>query len=423
MRMPFAYRSIRGQTTLEYLLLLAVVAVIVISSFGPGSLISKVHDSAQDYYNSVTRVIMGENPKSINGGWCPVTCPSSGSSGPAVMYAACECPAPAFGGKYCNTPKGNIAANGEVNCATQGGVVPCGPCPTGQVCNSSGKCGCSDGLTCNGTNGSPPNSSPDATCSKCNCDQGSYWNGTSCAYCSQPCTTYNGNGACVPVVCGSNMTCNPALPVCQECACNAGTIYTGSSSTLCTTSGGGCVACPSCETPSANGKSCVSNAATACASLPNTWCNPALPSSQECACDESPGWNPTWNGNGCSVGGTCTPGTCPSGNVCGPDTCGNANGCKGSNACHAGYSCDLGYGSSTYGKCVCTPNCNGKNCGSDGCGGSCGTCVDSGICASGTCACKPNCSTTGAKCGYDGCGGSCGICASPQTCNASGQCV
>jgi Flp pilus assembly pilin Flp len=108
MKIPVAHSLTRGQTSLEYLLLLAVVAVVVIASFGPGSLISKVHDSAQDYFSSVTRVIMGENPKPINGAWCPITCPSG--SGPTTIFAACECPAPAFGGAPC-------LGSGQVNCS------------------------------------------------------------------------------------------------------------------------------------------------------------------------------------------------------------------------------------------------------------------------------------------------------------------
>ncbi len=106
-----SHQSLRGQTSLEYLLLLAVVAVVVIAGFSQGGLISKVHDSAGSYYNTVTSVIMGTNatnpgadaynPKPINGGWCPLTCPSKAGSGFNLMYRACECPAPAFGGAYC----------------------------------------------------------------------------------------------------------------------------------------------------------------------------------------------------------------------------------------------------------------------------------------------------------------------------------
>ncbi|MBF0512317.1 MAG: class III signal peptide-containing protein [Candidatus Omnitrophica bacterium] len=96
-------RVIRGQVALEYLLLLAVVAVVVIAAFGPGALVDKVHDSAQSYYNTVARVIMDSdnsglnNPNPIQGHWCPVTCPTQG--GYSVIYSACECPAPAFGGQ------------------------------------------------------------------------------------------------------------------------------------------------------------------------------------------------------------------------------------------------------------------------------------------------------------------------------------
>ena len=69
----------------------------------------------------------------------------------------------------------------------------------------------------------------------------------------------------------------------------------------------------------------------------------------------------------------------------------------------------------------CTPACSGRECGSDGCGGSCGTCPGGAPCkADGTCTCTPDC--TGKACGDDGCGGSCGDCASDQTCT-SGACT
>jgi hypothetical protein len=73
--------------------------------------------------------------------------------------------------------------------------------------------------------------------------------------------------------------------------------------------------------------------------------------------------------------------------------------------------------------CSCTPSCSGKQCGSDGCGGTCGTCAAGQTCsASGQCgaSCTPSCS--GKQCGSDGCGGTCGTCAAGQTCSASGQC-
>lgn len=74
------------------------------------------------------------------------------------------------------------------------------------------------------------------------------------------------------------------------------------------------------------------------------------------------------------------------------------------------------------GTCVCYPNCGGKNCGPDGCGGNCGICSGSDLCVSGTCqACQPSCQ--GKNCGPDGCGGSCGICQSSQMCSSAGTCL
>jgi len=70
----------------------------------------------------------------------------------------------------------------------------------------------------------------------------------------------------------------------------------------------------------------------------------------------------------------------------------------------------------------CTPSCSGKQCGDDGCGGSCGTCSYGETCTFGVCvtSCTPSCSSK--QCGDDGCGGSCGTCSYGTTCNSWGQC-
>ena len=69
---------------------------------------------------------------------------------------------------------------------------------------------------------------------------------------------------------------------------------------------------------------------------------------------------------------------------------------------------------------VCQPQCEGKECGDDGCGGSCGEC-DPGcplptICDSGVClaTCEPLCD--GKECGDDGCGCPCGECDDGKPC-------
>ena len=66
------------------------------------------------------------------------------------------------------------------------------------------------------------------------------------------------------------------------------------------------------------------------------------------------------------------------------------------------------------GSCPCQPKCDGKECGNDGCNGSCGTCVDGQQCQAGMCECQPDCS--GKECGEDGCEGSCGECEDYQEC-------
>ena len=84
---------------------------------------------------------------------------------------------------------------------------------------------------------------------------------------------------------------------------------------------------------------------------------------------------------------------------CGSDGCGGTCG-----TCGPGDEC-------TDGACVqCQPKCDGKECGPDGCGDSCGNCEGGGLCGpEQTCVdCIPQC--LGKICGDDGCGGSCGDC-------------
>jgi hypothetical protein len=71
----------------------------------------------------------------------------------------------------------------------------------------------------------------------------------------------------------------------------------------------------------------------------------------------------------------------------------------------------------------CVPSCAGRECGGDGCGGSCGTCsVDGEACtAAGTCECEPACS--GRACGLDPrCNTSCGTCSIGSSC-VGGSCI
>lgn len=95
------------------------------------------------------------------------------------------------------------------------------------------------------------------------------------------------------------------------------------------------------------------------------------------------------------------------GKQCGDDGCGNPCGfCDDGDLCSNGtcLSCD----------------CAGKQCGDDGCGNSCGTCGAGQVCSAGSC--TSSCSCDGKVCGDDGCGTSCGTCAAGQLCQA-GACI
>lgn len=125
--------------------------------------------------------------------------------------------------------------------------------------------------------------------------------------------------------------------------------------------------------------------------------------------------NPESLSSDCQYG--CTGNSCDAcqpaceGRNCGDDGCGGSCGtCTGQDTCNNGI-----------GQCVCQPACTGAECGNDGCGGDCGNCTGQDTCnGGGQCVCQPDCS--GKNCGADGCGGSCGTCTGQDACNA-GQCV
>ncbi|MFT7624393.1 MAG: hypothetical protein ACI9WU_003580, partial [Myxococcota bacterium] len=79
----------------------------------------------------------------------------------------------------------------------------------------------------------------------------------------------------------------------------------------------------------------------------------------------------------------------------------------------------------TPGPGACIPDCFGKACGDDGCGGECGECTDGLFCsASGFCTNEPcQGSCLGLQCGDDGCGQSCGSCGGGEQCTPQGQCI
>ena len=193
----------------------------------------------------------------------------------------------------------------------------------------------------------------------------------------------DGCGGTCPPGCGANYACQSGSCVCATLTCGA---------TCCD-----------------SGQVCYSNAC----------CAPAC-GGKTCGADGCGGTCPP----GCGANFTCSSGTCTCPNV----SCGAA-------CCAAGQVCNAG--------ACCTPSCAGKTCGTDGCGGTCppgcganftcssgsctcpnvtcgaACCVVGQVCNLGAC-CTPSCA--GKVCGSDGCGGSCGTCPGSLTCDGSGQC-
>jgi hypothetical protein len=137
----------------------------------------------------------------------------------------------------------------------------------------------------------------------------------------------------------------------------------------------------------------------------------------------------------CAAGATaCNPvGLCCAPNCanreCGPDGCGGGGTCG---ACPPGATCNPQSGQcrSSCGPQTCpTGCCQGGECEDGDSGQACGTggapCVKCGAgsrCQNQHCTCEPDCDNR--DCGPDGCGGSCGTCATGQVCDADdGECL
>jgi hypothetical protein len=123
----------------------------------------------------------------------------------------------------------------------------------------------------------------------------------------------------------------------------------------------------------------------------------------------------------------CFASTCQSRTVEGqPSVCGCRDGaaaCGATSDAGVGTCCETGQVClAATGEC-CTPACAGRECGDDGCGGTCE--------AEGSAPCGDTCvdghwiftACDGKECGDNGCEGSCGTCAAGKACDAAGLCV
>jgi hypothetical protein len=204
----------------------------------------------------------------------------------------------------------------------------------------------------------------------------------------------------------------------------------------CTSNSGGLIGNCSCSTTICVGTTCSDGLGGSCPG--------ELTVEEDCGslmCGESPSGCGSCGscgdaGHYCNEG-TCSPiclpsdcgsrvcGSIPSRPDCGETFCGLCN-------ATAGETCN-----ETSGTCfVCQPNCIGKQCGDNGCGGSCGDCKLSPFNESYNCnasqlcqMCTSDCSALGKECGPvpNGCGQSCGNCTElygyPENSCTNGICI
>ncbi|MBT9559519.1 MAG: PQQ-binding-like beta-propeller repeat protein [Myxococcales bacterium] len=355
-----------------------------------------------------------------SGGSCsPLSSCGTGGCQAALFESCTSCPADCgctggatcLGTGQCCTPDCDGRACGPDGC---GGT--CGACGVGTTCDSAGQC--ADLSTC-GVNG---------------CQAGL---GESCLTCPADCGCTGGascfGGVCATPSCAGKQ-CGPdgAGGSCGDCLDGA----------FCAT-GGKCI-CP--------GASCGSGATAACCASGSVCgptgacCEPAC-DGKMCGADGCGG-----SCGLCPIGFACNAsGLCATDSACGDGTCEpGEEGCLG---CPADCACDTGElcvsaGPGSLGVCVCAgascgegcclpgevcnagscckPSCDGKSCGSDGCGGVCGQCFGTNICKtfpSGVSTCCDDTCAPGSECGTTGCGRVCGTCADGSVCNqATRQC-
>ena len=351
------------------------------------------------------------------GGICGECGPSFSCKAGACVPDPCQ---PACGDALC----------GEDGC---GGI--CGTCPENHVCGQ-GKCFCipdcagkncgDDG--CGGKCGTCP-SAWECDSDQCLCQPDC--NGKSCGNdgCGDFCGECDFPQQCLSNQCGcadkSDVACCPnSLDLCWADSCGLTQEPIASCPHGC--DDGNCLPCK----PDCTGKTCGPDGCSGvCGICPKGFSCAADGTCIEQPCQAACAGKQCGN-DGC--GGVC--GQCTDGKQCinhsckctSPDhvaCCTDATGLCLFDSCGAQvesiHPCPSGCENASC--LACTPDCTDKQCGPDGCGGTCGLCTLPLQCQNGQCSCDPDCQ--GKSCGPDGCGGNCGGCQQDWLCSAEGKCV
>ncbi|MBM4372045.1 MAG: hypothetical protein FJ098_10355, partial [Deltaproteobacteria bacterium] len=289
-----------------------------------------------------------------DGGACGEGVPVNCNDGNPCTDDGCQA------GTGCSHTLNNLPCN-DGNACTTGDHCSLGACAGGSLLP------CNDGDPCT-TNGCDPQ----AGC------QFSPWTGGSCSD-GNACTT---GDHCVVGTCihtklvdcddGNPCTteiCDPAegcLHLLNQGPCDDGDVCThGDSCHLGECQGASTFSCD-------DGNPCTDDG-----------CHPLL------GCQFAPNSAPCDDGNPCTAEDACAEGWCKG---FAPADCDDGNGCT-TDACQFPAGClhaDLPDGTPCLdegvakvcigGSCTCAPDCTGRECGDDGCGGSCGSCGDSDAC-------------------------------------------
>jgi len=305
-------------------------------------------------------------------------------------------------------------------CGSDGCGGTCGKCEGESHCSADGECvegplpGCeaSETAGCGG-----------CACEACVCGQDDYccttlWDDFCAQLCAGPCEGC-ATGVCGDDVCDAGETCDSCVP---DCGCQEGEVCTAGFCCLpsCTGKecgddgcGGSCGDCP--EGKSCNGQfQCVIGGGAGCEPSQTPGCGGCPCEACVCAMDDfccSTQWDSLCVTECQDQCGGCGPKPCGNG-TCDAEIGENCLSCAVDCVCPEGQVCAAGQ--------CCTPMCEGKQCGDDLCGGTCGQCGFGELClGDGTC-CLPQCE--GKQCGDNGCGGVCGGCGAGKECY-EGICV
>ncbi len=310
-------------------------------------------------------------------------CCGNGQCEPAYGEDCEECPADC---EQCPPKCGNGACDGGESC--QSCALDCGEC-------------CGNGQ-CEPNLGEDCEFCPE-DCGECKdkCGNAACDAGENCANCPGDCGNCCGNGHCEPAFgenCGAcAVDCGACPTTCGDGQCQEGTegcqVCPGDCGTCCGNGkcepgfGEDCIYCKwdcgecldTCPNGQCDGEETCANCPDDCSSCcGNGLCESAF--GESCgACPADCGACPA----------TCKDGICQDGETCQacPSDCGA---CCGNEACETYFGEDCVYCPEDCGACGCDPDCTGKVCGDNGCGGFCAPgCAAGQTCSNGQCMAAP----------------------------------